>query len=86
MGERRTAATCSLTLRIGPVEYRLSPVSRPSGRAWRLRRVDGKGTCVVAETMTGATCTCEDQTFRHSGPGDRGCKHVRAARALGLIC
>ena len=41
---------CRLTLAIRHVDYRVTPSPTPTGRAWRLRRADGKGSCVVAET------------------------------------
>jgi hypothetical protein len=33
----------------------------------------------------GLACDCPDFVFRHAGTGTRGCKHLRAAVAAGLI-
>jgi hypothetical protein len=33
----------------------------------------------------GASCTCPDFQRRHAGTGSLGCKHIRAARATGLL-
>jgi hypothetical protein len=33
----------------------------------------------------GASCTCPDFARRHAGTGSEGCKHIRAARAVGLL-
>jgi hypothetical protein len=87
MAKAKQAArdTCSLTLRIRSTDYRVTPHPCTTGRAWRLRRADGKGSCVVAEGPGGPTCDCPDARFRHSGLDDEGCKHIRACRALGLI-
>jgi hypothetical protein len=77
-----TPDVCWLRLTIRDVDYGVTPHPNPTGRAWRLRRVDGKGTCIVAEGPNGSTCTCPDQEWR---PRSQGCKHQRACRALGLI-
>jgi hypothetical protein len=39
----------------------------------------------VAATAHGDTCTCPDQTYRHEGRDDIGCKHVQALRLMGLL-
>jgi hypothetical protein len=79
---------CRLTLHINGVSYAVRPIPAAcfgaSGRAWRLRKPDG-ATHDVAETVHGATCDCGDQTFRHEGIDDIGCKHIRAPRALGIL-
>jgi hypothetical protein len=81
------ADVCRLTVTIRGESYGVRPI-RPEAadvaRAWRLRRRDGTS-YVVADTIHGATCECGDFIFRHDGIEDLGCKHIRAARALGLI-
>jgi hypothetical protein len=75
---------CKLTLTIRGQDYRVIPHPCPNGRAWKLRRADGKRSCIVAEGPGGAWCDCPDARFRHA-TDDSGCKHLRACRALGLI-
>jgi hypothetical protein len=83
--KRTVPDVCRLTLTIRGTDYRVTPIARPEGRTWKLRRVDGKGSCVVVERMGGPTCTCADQAWRHHGRDDQGYKHIRACRALGMI-
>jgi hypothetical protein len=33
----------------------------------------------------GLACDCPDFMFRHAGTGSKGCKHIRAALAVGLV-
>jgi hypothetical protein len=75
---------CKLTLTIRGVDYRVTPHPCTTGRAWKLRRADGKGSCIVAEGSDGASCDCPDARFRHATDNE-GCKHIRACRALSLI-
>jgi hypothetical protein len=83
----RSADTCRLSVTIRGVVYTARPI-RPEAsdviRAWRLRKPDGAA-YTVADTSDGATCDRADQTFRHDGHDQVGCKHVRVLRALGLI-
>jgi hypothetical protein len=83
----RPADVCRLTVTIRGESYTVRPI-RPGTsdvvRAWRLRKADGT-TYDVAETIHGASCECGDQTFRHEGQDQLGCKHIRSLRALGLI-
>jgi hypothetical protein len=76
---------CKLTLTIRGQDYRVTPHPCPIGRAWRLRRADRRGECIVTEGPDGAWCDCPDARFRHSGHDGAGCKHIRACRALELI-
>jgi hypothetical protein len=68
--------TCSLTLTIAGVDYRLRPVSA----GWRLRKAGSDELYLVVEAGDGASCDCGDARFR-----GRRCKHVRALVALGLV-
>lgn len=79
--------TCRLTVTIRGESYTVRPVRAESSevcRIWRLRKPDGTAYNVV-ETIHGAGCDCGDQTFRHEGRDQTGCKHIRALRALSLI-
>lgn len=86
-GKTKAADLCRLTLAIRGESYSVRPV-RPETvdmvRAWRIRKADGT-TYDLADTADGATCTCGDFVYRHQGNDQLGCKHVRAARALGLL-
>lgn len=77
---------CGLTLRINGTAYRVRPIRAESGgiRAFRLMQRDG-GSHDVSCQPRGAECTCGDFVFRRDGIDPAGCKHVRAARACGLI-
>jgi hypothetical protein len=80
----RPADRCRLTLHVRGVAYGVRPLAGGEGRAFRLAKADGTA-YDVAETPYGPTCDCADQVFRHEGRDGRGCKHIRACRALGLI-
>ena len=75
----KRADVCRLSLTINGVMYALRPVPAPAfghRKAFRLRKADGTA-YDVADTLHGPTCDCGDQTFRHEGRDDRGCKHIR---------
>jgi hypothetical protein len=78
---------CSLRLSINGVSYRVRPI-RPEAfggiRAFRLTKGDG-ATHDVSLDVHGAACTCGDWTFRREGIDPTGCKHIRAAKACGLL-
>jgi hypothetical protein len=81
---------CRLTLSIDGQDYRLSPTRGDLGSgvvlAWRLHKMGTSTRHDTAETLDGPTCSCGDQTWRHEGKDSIGCKHVRALKALGLLC
>lgn len=82
--------TCRLTLTVAGQDYRVRPLANDafagSGRAWRLRKLDGSGTAYdVVETIHGAECDCPDWIFHRDGLDPKGCKHIKSMRALGLI-
>jgi hypothetical protein len=55
-------------------------------KAWRLAKRGGDGAVYdVAATAHGDTCTCPDQTYRHEGRDETGCKHIQALRLMGLL-
>ena len=39
----------------------------------------------MAETVQGAVCDCPDFVFRRDGLDPKGCLHIRAMRAVGLL-
>ena len=88
---RRTKAkpadTCWLTLTIRGVDYLVRPLAVGDQgfaiKAFRLRKAGTGEIHDVAQTEHGPTCDCGDQTFRHEGIDDIGCKHIRAWRAAG---
>jgi hypothetical protein len=82
--------TCKLTLTIGGTDYALLRIPCDAADAtalFRLRKRDpGAATYYVSASPDGRVdCSCADFLFRHSQPGDAGCKHVRALRATGLL-
>ncbi len=85
---KASGGRCSLTLRINGERYTVRPLDgRGVGarRAWRLRKLSDGRVYDVADVSTGAECDCADHVFRREGIDPRGCKHVRALRALGLL-
>lgn len=81
---REPHGVARLTLTINGTSYAVRPFGTPDGTAWKLRRPDGTAHH-VAPTPHGPTCTCGDFTWRRDGLDPRGCKHVRALVAVGLI-
>lgn len=81
-----------LTLCIDSTPYTLRPTPRadlPSGadRGFILTRTDrrvGKVRHAIVSGPGGVGCSCGDQTFRQS-PNGGLCKHLAAARAVGLL-
>jgi hypothetical protein len=67
------------------VAYRVRPItSALHSKAFRLRRVDGKGEYHVTQDGHGQACDCGDHVWRHDGHGT-ACKHVRALRAARML-
>jgi hypothetical protein len=81
--------TVSLSLAIDYVVYVLTPIHPEAPdvfKAWRLAKRGGDGAVYdAAATAHGDTCTCPDQTYRHEGRDDTGCKHIQALRLMGLL-
>ena len=73
-------------LRIHGREYLIRVIAPASGGtlAYRLTKHDGEEYDVSVEPH-GAECTCPDFIFRRNWLDILGCKHIRAARAAGLI-
>lgn len=65
----------------------LRPDPAVAAAAWRLTRLGGRGERAshdVSVFKHGVECTCGDWVF-HAHKRPQGCKHVKAARAVGLI-
>jgi len=56
-------------------------------RAFRLRRKPFQSDIIfdVADTVHGAVCDCPDFVFRRDRLDPKGCLHIRAMRAVGLL-
>ena len=81
---------CRLTLTINGVHFSVRPIRSEDDqihRAFRLRHLPGQSGLVfdVAETVHGAVCDCPDFVFRRDGLDPKGCIHIRAMRAAGLL-
>ncbi len=83
---RAPGGFCRLTLTINGDNYSVRPLPADfvGIRAFRLTKRDGEAHD-VARHAHGAECTCGDRVFRRDGIDPKGCKHIRAARAVGLI-
>jgi hypothetical protein len=81
-----TVNRCSLVLHINGIAYRVRKIDGQAAhvRAWRLTKPDGES-YDVSVGRYGDSCTCGDFVWRREGLTDVGCKHCRAARAVGLI-
>ncbi len=80
--------TARLTLSINGVPYAIRPLAADPGagvaRLYQLRKEDG-ALYNVAQHGHGAECDCPAFVFDHDGRDDRGCKHLVALRAVGLL-
>lgn len=85
----KPADTCRLVLTIRGTEYLVRGIPAAAfgatTRAFQLRKAGTATVHHVAETIHGPICDCPDFIFRHDGIDPKGCKHIRALRALGLI-
>lgn len=78
----------AMVLSIDSTHYAVAPLApAPDAvKAFRFSKVGGdEARHDVDETATGASCTCGDFVWRHEGRDTIGCKHLRAARMMGLI-
>ena len=82
-----TRNVCRLTLAINGTAYAVLPL-RPCPdvaiQAVRLTKDDGTR-YDAARTAHGLECSCPDFVFRRDGKDPRGCKHLRALTACGLL-
>ncbi len=84
---RQVSGTCRLALAINATVYFVRPLQphpEVSARAVRLTKTDGT-IYDVAITTHGAECSCPDFTFHRQGKDPKGCKHIAALRAVGLL-
>jgi hypothetical protein len=81
----RPADTCSLQVVIRGTCYRIRRLlGEGIARGYRLTKPDGQAHDVHHDDR-GEHCTCGDFTFRREGIDPKGCKHIRALRAWGLL-
>ena len=75
--------TCLLQLSFAAIKTEDADVKQ----AFRLRKQPLESDVIfdVAETVHGAICDCPDFVLRRDGLDPRGCLHVRAMKAVGLI-
>ena len=76
----------SMVITIGQAGYRVTPLplAFDATRAYRLTKADATA-YDLEETADGVSCDCPDWTFRRDSIDPLGCKHIRAARAVGLF-
>lgn len=77
---------CRLRLTINGLHYGVRPINSQDdaiSRAFRLSRKES--IFDVALTKYGAVCDCPDFIFRRDGRDARGCLHIRAMFAVGLL-
>jgi len=85
----RAELVVSLALAVDHQTYSITPIPVQDDEvwhAWRLEKSSDRTTHYnVSEGNYGATCDCPDQTMRHEGIDNVGCKHIRALRAMGMF-
>ena len=77
---------CGLTMSINGERYKVRPLRAEFGglKAFRLVKADGSFHDISSD-LHGPACTCGDFIWRREGLDPAGCKHRKAARALGLL-
>jgi hypothetical protein len=83
---RQMPGVCRLTLTINGLYYAVRPIASQDdavSRAFRLSRQEA--VFDVAQTVHGPVCDCPDFVFRREGRDPRGCLHIRAMFAVGLL-
>jgi hypothetical protein len=77
---------CRLTLTINGLHYAVRPVVSQDDNVSRAFRLSRKEAIFdVAQTSYGPVCDCPDFIFRRDGLDRRGCLHIRAMLAVGLL-
>jgi hypothetical protein len=81
-----TTGKCGLTLSINGQRYKVRPLPADFGgiKAFRITKEDGDFHD-ISRHVHGVECTCANFIWRRDGIDERGCKHVRSFKALGLI-
>jgi hypothetical protein len=86
---RPVHGVCGLTLSINGARSKVHPIdgrAEGPGRAYRLTKQAADGAVYdLAEDQDGAVGDCPDFVYRREGLDAAGCKHIRAARACGLL-
>ena len=83
---RHRPGRCRLTLTINGLHYAVRPITSQADDVSRAFRLSRKGDVYdVALTLHGPVCDCPDFIFRRDGRDPRGCLHVRAMSAVGLL-
>jgi hypothetical protein len=78
---------CGLTIRINGERYKVAPIRDEcfgTIRAFRFTKPDGDFHD-VSHQVYGHDCSCGDFVFRRDGIDESGCKHIKAAVAVGLL-
>jgi hypothetical protein len=77
---------CWQTLTINGLHYVVRPVVSQDDAASRAFRLSRNGEIFdAARTIHGLVCDCPDFVFRRNGRDPRGCLHIRAMLAVGLL-
>ena len=77
---------CRLTLTINGLHYAVHPIPSQAGDVSRAFRLTRTGNVYdVAQTAHGPTCDCPDFIFRRESLDPRGCLHIRAMLAVGML-
>jgi len=78
-----------LTLAINGVDYAVRPLAVAPGsgvaRLYQLRKLADGTVYHASRHPHGDECTCPSFVYDHDGRDDRGCKHLVALRAVGLL-
>ena len=83
---RQRPGRCRLRLTINGNHYAVRPIASQDDAVSTAYRLTSKGGIYdVAHTVHGPTCDCPDFIFRRDGLDPRGCLHIRAMRAVGIL-
>jgi hypothetical protein len=83
---RSRPGRCRLTLTINGRHYAVRPIASQADDVTRAFRLSRKCDVFdVAQTVHGPTCGCPDFIFRRDRLDARGCLHIRAMRAFGML-
>ncbi len=82
------SGTCRLTLAINGTAYTVRPIRENDGRllGFRLLKDDGESYDIdLTFDAAHPTCECRDFLTRRANRDPKGCKHIAAMRACGLV-
>lgn len=86
--EAETKQVATLTLTIAGTHYRvrkLTPEDPSVVACYSVRKRGAEESYHVSQHRTGLVCTCADWEFKRNGKDPKGCKHIRAIVAVGLL-